>query len=296
MERTDNTRQSPALTATSAVCDDTLRVCEVVSTLAAAGLQADVVGGAIFVNVPPGYTHKDISDAVERVQLQPRRKRGAIKVADVVSLLAVCADQGNAGTYVYADPDSRTICAVFNDHRGSAAGWRDHRASFTAEFTPEFSRWIANNGNTKSKGQTEFAEFVEDNAADILAPASTQLLEVATTIQASTGIEFKSAKRLDNGQAQLTYVETIDARAGADGGLVIPREFELGLRIFKNGEGYKLRARLKYRLGSGSVKFWYELDRPERAVEDAFAGYVKQVRESSGYPVLLGVPGGDARA
>lgn len=291
MERTDNTRQSPALAATGgAVTDDTLRVCEVVSTLAAAGLQADNVDGAYFVNVPPGYAHKDISDAVERVQPAPRRKRGAIKVADVASLLAVCADQGHAGTYLYADPETRTICAVFNDHRSNVAGWRDHRASFTAEFTPEFSRWIANNGNGKAKAQTDFAEFIEDNAADILAPASTQLLEVATTIAATTGIEFKSAKRLDNGQAQLTYVENIDARAGADGGLVIPREFELGLRIFKNGEGYKLRARLKYRLGSGAVKFWYELDRPERAVEDAFAGYVQQVREKCGFPVLLGVP------
>jgi hypothetical protein len=60
------------------------------------------------------------------------------------------------------------------------------------------------------------------------------------------------------------------------------------LRIFKNGEGYRLRARLKYRLLGGSVKFWYELDRPERAIEDAFAGYVNEVREKSGYRVLIG--------
>ena len=35
---------------------------------------------------------------------------------------------------------------------------------------------------------------------------------------------------------------------------------------------------------------WYELDRPERAVEDAFAGYVNTVREQSGYAVLIGRP------
>ena len=37
----------------------------------------------------------------------------------------------------------------------------------------------------------------------------------------------------------------IDAKAGADGALKIPQAFNLGLRIFKNGEGYKLTARLK---------------------------------------------------
>ena len=73
--------------------------------------------------------------------------------------------------------------------------------------------------------------------------------------------------------------------------MAIPKEFALGLRVFKNGDGYKLRARLKYRLGGGSIKFWYELDRPERVVEDAFAGYVDQVRENSGYVVLLGAAG-----
>jgi hypothetical protein len=87
---------------------------------------------------------------------------------------------------------------------------------------------------------------------------------------------------------QLGYTEVIDAKAGADGALTIPREFTLGLRLFKNGGGYALKARLKYRLGGGNVKFWYELDRPERAIEDAFNGYIEQVKTESGYSVLIG--------
>ena len=114
------------------------------------------------------------------------------------------------------------------------------------------------------------------------------LLAVATTIRATNGINFSSARRLQDGQTQLTYNEVIDAKAGTDGALKIPQTFALGLRIFKNGEGYKLTARLKYRINSGQVKFWYELERPERAVEDAFTGYVETVREQSGYTVLIG--------
>jgi hypothetical protein len=69
------------------------------------------------------------------------------------------------------------------------------------------------------------------------------------------------------------------------------RAFKVGVRIFQNGGGYLLNARLKYRLGQGAVKFFYELDRPERAVELAFEGYVAEVREKSGFTVLLGAAG-----
>lgn len=50
-------------------------------------------------------------------------------------------------------------------------------------------------------------------------------------------------------------------------------------------------ARLKYRLASGGISFHYELDRPERVVETAFAEYTNQVREKGGYTVLIGTPG-----
>lgn len=260
------------------------------AALAAATMEPQDVHGHHFVMVPPNYTAKDITKLVEEAQLIPNRKRGTVCLKDLASMLAYCADQKTPETgYLYADPDTRTITAVFNDHRHlDDAGWRDHRAAYKAEYTPEFAKWLGKSG--VQMGQTEFAEFVEDNFADITEPAAQHLLEMATTIQAKTDISFASAKRLQNGQVQLQYTETIDARAGANGALEIPKEFALGLRIFKNGEGYKLKARLKYRLHSGTVKFWYELDRPERAVEDAFGGYVETLREQSGYCVLLGTP------
>ena len=87
----------------------------------------------------------------------------------------------------------------------------------------------------------------------------------------------------------MVYNETIDARAGASGALEIPKSFDLGLRIYKNGAGYKLNARLKYRLHSDQVKFWYELDRPEVSIDAAFDDYITTLREKSGYQVLLGV-------
>jgi len=273
-----------------ATYNETMQISAVLTALATAATAPVDIDGHHFVMVPPNFTAKNITKDVEEAQPIPSRKRGTVQLKDIASLLVYAKDQSASTTgYFYADPDTRTITAVFNDHRDLVmAGWRDHKATYKAEFTPEFAKWLGKNGTQMT--QTEFAEFIEDNFADITEPAAQHMLEMATTIQAKTDINFASAKRLQNGQAQLQYTETIDARAGANGAMEIPKEFALGLRIFKNGGGYKLKARLKYRLHSGNVKFWFELDRPERAIEDAFSGYVEVLTKESGYQVLLGSP------
>lgn len=270
---------------------EVLQLTGMLTALAGACTDVHENGDYMHAIVPQGFKLEDISRAVEKMQPAPRRKSGTVVLKDLASLLEYCSaqeadeDHDASKGFIYADPDTRKITAVFNDQRDSE-GWRDFRAEFKAEFTPEFAKWVGKNGQQFT--QTEFAEFIEDNMADITAPEATALLEMATTIQATTGIDFSSAKRLQNGQVQLQYTETINATAGANGAMEIPKEFALGLRIFKNGEGYKLKARLKYRLHSGSVKFWFELDRYERAVEDAFSGYIDTVREKAAYTVLLG--------
>lgn len=253
-------------------------------------------GETTHLVLPPNYQQVDITKAIELAQDAPNRKRGTVSLGDLPSLLAYMKDQGcQPCGYVYADPDARTITAVFNDAK-EGPGWRDHRAVFTALLTPEAKRWIDKNGYVF--GQSEFAEFIEDNLADLQGEEGQKLLTVATTIAASTGINFSSAKRLQDGQTQLTYNESINATAGADGALAIPKTFTLGLRLFKNGAGYKLTARLKYRLHSGAVKFFYELERYENAIDDAFGDYIQQLRDAKidggaegellGYTVLIG--------
>lgn len=269
---------------------DALQTAAHLITLAAAAATPTHVGGIGYHHavVPAGYSLVDITAKVEAAQALPQRQRGTVTLHDMASLLKVCAHQAAGWSLhgaLYADQAKGHITAVFNDQR-MQAGWRDFRAQFVAEFTPEWQRW--NSRNKQKFTQLEFAEFIEDNLQDLHGDA-VKLLEVASTLQASTSIAFKSARRLDNGQNQLTYVETIDATAGAAGELTIPREFLLGIQVFKHGARYEQRARLKYRMsGGGQVSFHYELDRPERTVEAAFAGYVEAAEKDSGFPVLRG--------
>lgn len=265
-------------------------VIEKIGTLAKAATAIQTYQNSVHLLVPQGFSHKDITDLVEKANANPNRKHGTVTLSNIDSFNQYVADHGNeTSTYIYADPEARTLTAVFNDHSFPAdplAGWRDFRAVYAAELSREFSTWLAN--NKKPMEQEPFAVFVEDNIADVVEPSGDTLLAIALTLQAKTEVNFSSSKRLDNGQVQITYTENIDARAGT-GSIEIPREFAIGCRLFKNGDGYKIRARLKYRLGGGNVKFWYELDRPENVIEDAFKAYVDKAREP-GVTVLIGKP------
>ena len=291
---TDQVQQGEAVTATSNAVEylqiDSSTF-DRIGAMAKAAVAAQNVSGTHHLVLPDAHKHIDITDAVNKAQPNPRRKTGAIALTDIASFNQYVADQGNeTTTYIYADPDKRTLTAVFNDHAFPAdplAGWRDFRAIYTAELSREFACWFANNKSTME--QESFAVFLEDNIADVVEPSGETLLAIALTLQAKTEVNFSTSRRLDNGQVQLAYTENIDARAGGNGSIEIPREFAIGCRLFKNGDGYKVRARLKYRLGAGKVKFWYELDRPENVIEDAFKAYIEKARET-GFTVLIGKP------
>jgi len=256
-------------------------------SLAASAIQE--INGTTHLVIPEGFKHLDLTAAQEKAGEFPKRKTGTVQLGDLSSFNVYVADQGEPyETYIYADPDARTLTAVLNEHDkdDDRAGWRDFRAVYKAELSREFTNWLQ--FNKKPMEQEDFAIFLEDNIADVVEPSGETLLQVALTLQAKTEVNFSSHKRLDNGQVQFAYSETVDARAGT-GMIEIPREFTIGLRLFKNGDGYKIRARLKYRLGGGKLKFWYELDRADNAIEDAFQAYIDQAREN-GFTVLIGKP------
>jgi uncharacterized protein YfdQ (DUF2303 family) len=289
MNQPSNSPRGPGVEYAQSVIDTAQNYAAALVALAGAAADPQNIDGHHYVILPKDFKREDITELVEKAQPTPYRKSGTIAVHDLASLLQYAANQDRtASGYIYADIDSRKIVAVFNDEKGYEPGWRDHRCSFEAKYTPEFKKWLES--NRKEFTQLAFAEFVEDNIADLHPDHAQTLLDVATTISAKTDINFSSARRLESGQVQLTYNEVIDAKAGASGALAIPKVFTLGMRVFRNGDGYIINARLKYRLNQGSVKFWYELDRVERVVEDAFAGYVDKLRADSGYTVLLGAP------
>jgi uncharacterized protein YfdQ (DUF2303 family) len=232
---------------------------------------------------------------LERYLPAPLRKRAYVTLIETASLIQYVNTHKTAGTHLFGEVSETggKILAVLDYHSADKAQWANHRAALELRPTPEWARWIKHSNSEKT--QREFAEYLEENASDIVvpptdpkAPNSTQMLDVALTLQARTDVQFSSATRLSNGQTQLTYNEQIQAGAGADGRMTIPEVFYLSVAPFVGTPRYLVKARLKYRLGGGKLAFRYEIERPHKIVEDAFRDIRQTVETETGFKLHLG--------
>lgn len=245
--------------------------------------------------------------SMEKFQAHPLRKRSKVTLTEPDALIAYLLAHKLASTALFATTSDKgaEILAVIDYHQpentNALSGtkqdilpnWGEHRATLVSQFAPEWLRWKAK--DKELFGQVEFAEFLEDNSQDIVvpdtdtqAPNAATMHEVALTLSAKTGVQFASAVRLDNGQHQLTYNETIESKAGQSGQLTVPDRFYLSLPPFVGTPRYLVKARLKHRLLRGEVKFFYEIERPHKILEAAINDIKAKIEKETALKVLMG--------
>lgn len=231
----------------------------------------------------------------------PARKTGTLIAHDVDSYIALLKRHGSLATCnVYLDVDYTAskvyAIAIFNDHNDGNGdpGWRDYRCTFAPKFSEEWKRWTA--GHKAPMEQVKFAHFLEENIADIVQPADTKLpsgadlLTFATTLTETRKVKYGSGVNLQNGMVQIEFIEEGDN--GTKGKLDLYREFTIGVRPYFNGDAYQVRAWLRYRIdrNTGAIAFWYELQRHDRALEDASKAIIERIKTEAGAFVIFGKP------
>lgn len=220
----------------------------------------------------------------------PARKKGITRVRDAASFAALWAKHADETSEAYADADGPTVTAVLNADGPAAADWGDHCVRLELRETEAWKQWAALDG--KLVGQEQFAEFIEDHLPEILTPAAAEMLEIAQSISGTVKAEFASGTRLATGQRQLSYVETVTAKAGQKGTLTIPEVFTVGLLPFEGlTAGYQITARLRYRIEGDRLRIGYKLDRPADSKAQAFADIVAAIAGQISTPILNGTPG-----
>ncbi|WP_060886215.1 DUF2303 family protein [Streptomyces caniscabiei] len=218
----------------------------------------------------------------------PSRKHGTTTVRDAVSFLAYHGKHADEHSEVYADAEKLTVTAVLDADTANAARWGGHRLHLALRETQAWKQWMHHDG--KLMPQEQFAEFIEDHLPELLEPAAAEMLEISQSIQGVAKAEFQSGTRLSSGERRLAYVETVSAKAGQKGELVIPETFVIGLVPFEGSEGYKLTARLRYRINGGPLQLGYKLERPDEVRRTAFEDVVKAIGEEIDTPVMNGTP------
>jgi uncharacterized protein YfdQ (DUF2303 family) len=242
---------------------------------------------------------------LEKYADRPRRKRAEVQVDDAASFAAYVNHHAEPGTALFgrATLTGGSFEGIVDYHEGNAVlsadleataaraesrpAWGNHRVKYLLQATPEWTRWLTQNGQLLS--QQQFAEFLEDNRADIQKPTALEMMEIATTLQMNTGVAFGSSVRLSNGQVQLSYVETVEQKAGQGGNMLVPTEFEVALQPFVGAPRYAVKARLRTKCVNRAVQFTYLLDRPHKVIETAFADARVGIEKLTGLRVNLGV-------
>lgn len=252
----------------------------------ARGIEFGEADGVPYVVAPEGFAVTWLDKHIGQ-RSNPVRKEGTVLFADAASLVEYHKLYSDSDSRLFADLRAATITEVFDYHQSgdNPARWGRHRAIFTVAQTTEWQTWLASNG--KRKSQVEFAEFIEDNAADIQTPAAADMMMFARDLEARKDVNFASAIRLDNGQTQFTYSEETKASVGK-GKMEVPETFTIRLRVFQGADPVSVIARLRYRITEGKLSMWYDLLRPQKLMEEAFDAIVREVGEKTGTHVFLG--------
>lgn len=251
------------------------------------------------VIVLPNGSVQDLGDIAEKYAATPRRKKAAPFFQDIGSFVGYWSLHERPESVIFGDADDCAFAAIL-DYHGSGtdtpAGWCDHRASFSLVKTPEWETWLGKNGVKNAMNQVQFAEFIEDNTPDIFKPEGTTkpdaaaMLETARELEAKGDMQFVSHVRLSDGRQQFTYNETTSATVGK-GKMDVPEEFVIRLVPYVGSSAVQITARLRFRIKDGKLVFWYDLLRPHKVREDAFASALARVEQETGQKVLIGRAG-----
>lgn len=258
-------------------------------------LEIDEYAPLHTVLVPAGATLQilDARPLIEQYALNPRRKTGAFTVYDAPSFIDYLAKHGVPNSEVWANPDEKTMTGVINAHDLASddmpgmAGHGDHRVVLKLVQSHQWKAWVAHDG--KMMARDDFAEFIEDNAVDVVSPDSATMLEIAQGIHATMSAEFKNAQRLSTGEVSLQYEETINATAGHKGGLEIPTSFLIEIPVFVGSAPVTVSVRFRYRLRGGNLTVGYKLERPYDIIRAAFEDTADTIQVNVAQPVFLGV-------
>lgn len=222
--------------------------------------------------VPDGYKIQtvDVEALLAPNRGGPKRATGTYTVRDVASFLTYYTK--HAETQAETWVTSKGATAVLNAHEDAtegSPGWEDHKLVLDLKHSPEWIKWIAISNRFMS--QQDFAEFLEDCVGDVRSPDMATILEVASSLQATSKAEFKSAYRTHDGQQAFRYEETIQAKAGQKGELEIPQRITLALRVYEGQQPTDIVARFRYRITPSGLALGIVIDKVSEILEQAIA-------------------------
>lgn len=273
------------------------------------------IGGRLVAAVPGSASIKSIKPLLDEYLTAPERKKGIAKLTDVASFIGHVSRFKDADSALFAnrDPKAPQLIGVLNYHEAGPGAPRfgDHRAIYAFPLSKEWQSWHAANAQKMKQG--EFAEFLENRILDVLVPPDisqdvdgidtivelqrllggtfagpSKLLDLSRGMALNAEVKVKNAVNIGSGEVSVQFEETHADGAGAP--LKVPSLFLIGIPVFEGGPLYRLAVRLRYRLAGGTLAWFYEIFRADKAFDDAFTEACAKAQTETALPLFYGSP------
>lgn len=247
-----------------------------------------------------------VKDHIEAFRIAPVRRDGEASVTTLQSFIDLCSRHKDADSVLFAEtkwPDL-SLLGVMDYHKADGtARWGKHLIRYKFPVTDELKIWMNMNGQMLE--QAEFAMFLENHAAELSAPMDgeveiyerlfkermstpTELIGLSRNLEIRAGMHVKRSERMASGERTVEFTED---HTNAKGEKVdIPGIFIVSVPAFLDGDPVRIPARLRYRIAGGTIKWCYQLYRPEVFIRDRVKEDIRKAAEETGLPAFEGQP------
>lgn len=209
----------------------------------------------------------------------PRRKAGDVVVSNPESLAAYANKHGDRDSLVITYRDSNNVIITLDHHCGPEGepGWCEHRCRLGLLLSDEWKAWQNSNGHWMS--QRGFAEFLDDQAPDIVAPTAAEVHDVVKSLEVTSNRTFSNDIDLVDGKHHIKISSEQKVRSKVEG-VDLPAYIKLLIPVYRDGERYEMIARMRRRVDDdGKLELGYRLSRPEQVQASAFKDVCATVKE-----------------
>jgi uncharacterized protein YfdQ (DUF2303 family) len=251
--------------------------------------QISTPDGRLLIALPSssgGYHLQDESDPL-RPMAKPPHIVQTVTLQTLESLVEYGKRFRQADTILFADIDANAIRAVIDYHGPAAPDRVQHKANLQLPFSAEWKTWTGVHGQLVD--QLSFARFLEENSADIVAPAGADLLEVCRDLHAIRTVDFRKAVRTQTDNESFEYSDNTETKSRSTGESVeVPSKFQLSIPVYFGEAPVSIFAFLRWKVSEGKLELGVQLHRAEHVRQAVFKQIVIGAAELIERPAIFG--------
>lgn len=270
------------------------------------GLSEGLPAGVPVAFDRKSQTFNSVKSLIEQFRLAPDRRKGTATVDTLASFIELVNRHKDDDSVIFGKtsyPEPKLTAVLDYDKEGVPARNRSHRVVYTFPLTEEFKAWV--NANTKPMPQDVFAAFIEEHAAELAAPMDgerseyerlfnekmatpSEVVALSRHLEVFVAARVKNGVRLQTGERTVEFTEEHQNAKGE--AVIIPGVFMVSVPAFVDGDAVRIPARLRYRIVSGDIKWFYQLYRWEYYLREQVGHDLKHASNETALPSFEGAP------